>query len=177
MELKGSKTEKNLWKAFAGEAKAFTKYTYYASKAKKDGYVQMSEIFSETARNEKEHAKIWFKLVANIGDTVDNLKDAATGEHDEWTAMYPEFAKIAHEEGFTKIARLFEAVAKIEKAHETRYNLLVENIEEDKVFQKSEKIIWQCMNCGFVCEGTAAPKVCPVCQHPQSYFQQLPENI
>lgn len=176
MELKGSKTEKNLWAAFAGESKARNKYTYYASKAKKDGYVQISNIFTETADNEKEHAKIWFKLVEGIGDTVDNLKAAAAGENEEWTSMYPEFAKVAREEGFTKIANLFEMVGKIEKEHEARYKLLVQNIEEDKVFKKGEKLIWQCLNCGYVCEAANAPTVCPVCAHPQSYFQQVADN-
>lgn len=176
MELKGSKTEKNLWAAFAGESQARNKYTYYASKAKKDGYVQISNIFTETADNEKEHAKIWFKLVEGIGDTVDNLKAAAAGENEEWTSMYPEFAKVAREEGFTKIANLFEMVGKIEKEHEARYKLLVQNIEEDKVFKKGEKIIWQCLNCGYVCEAANAPTVCPVCAHPQSYFQQVANN-
>lgn len=176
MELKGSQTEKNLWAAFAGESQARNKYTYFSSKAKKDGYVQISNIFAETADNEKEHAKIWFKLVEGIGTTPENLKAAAEGENDEWTSMYPGFAKTAREEGFTKIAALFEAVAKIEKEHEERYRLLLANIEEDKVFQKSEKIIWQCLNCGFVCEADKAPEKCPVCDHPQSYFQQVAKN-
>ena len=142
MELKGSQTEKNLWAAFAGESQARNKYTYYASKAKKDGFVQISNIFQETADNEKEHAKIWFKLVQGIGDTADNLKDAAAGEHDEWTSMYPGFAKTAREEGFERIAKLFEGVAAIEKEHEERYKLLLANVEEKKVFQKGEKVIW-----------------------------------
>ena len=154
MELKGSQTEKNLWAAFAGESQAHTKYLYYASKAKKDGYVQISNFFSETAGNEKEHAKIWFKLIHGINDTTDNLKDAAAGENEEWTSMYPGFAKTAREEGFTKIAALFDMVGKIEKEHEQRYNLLLTNIEEDKVFKKGEKIIWQCLNCGYVCEAS-----------------------
>ncbi len=176
MELKGSQTEKNLWAAFAGESQARNKYTYYASKAKKDGYVQISNIFTETADNEKEHAKIWFKLVEGIGDTQANLKAAAAGEHDEWTSMYPEFAKVAKEEGFDKIANLFAAVAEIEKEHETRYNLLLANVEEDKAFKKSDKIIWQCLNCGYVCEAAEAPEVCPVCAHPKAYFQQAAKN-
>jgi len=179
MELKGSQTEKNLWAAFAGESQARNKYTYYASQAKKDGYVQISNIFQETADNEKEHAKIWFKLVHDgnkIPDTVTNLKDAAAGEHDEWTSMYPGFAKTAHEEGFERIAKLFEAVAAIEKEHEERYNLLLANVEGGKVFDKGEKIIWQCLNCGYVCEADKAPEVCPVCAHPQSYFQQVAKN-
>lgn len=178
MELKGSKTEKNLWAAFAGESQARNKYTYYASKAKKDGFVQISNIFQETADNEKEHAKIWFKLVKGgaVPETIENLKDAAAGEHDEWTSMYPEFAKVAREEGFENIAKLFEGVAAIEKEHEERYKLLLTNIEAGKVFKKGEKIIWQCLNCGYVCEATEAPLVCPVCSHPQSYFQQVAKN-
>ena len=176
MELKGSQTEKNLLEAFSGESQARNKYTYYASKAKKDGYVQIANIFEETANNEKEHAKIWFKLVEGIGDTQANLKAAAAGEHDEWTSMYPEFAKVAAEEGFDKIAKLFSAVAEIEKEHEARYKLLLANIEEDKAFKKSDKIIWQCLNCGYVCEAATAPDVCPVCAHPQAYFQQMAKN-
>ncbi len=176
MDLKGSQTEKNLWAAFAGESQARNKYTYYASKAKKDGYVQISNIFTETADNEKEHAKIWFKLVQGIGDTKDNLKDAAAGENEEWTSMYPGFAKTAKEEGFTKIAALFEAVAKIEKEHEERYKLLLTNIEEDKVFKKTDKIIWQCLKYGYVYEMENAPQICPVCDHPQSFFQQVAKN-
>ncbi len=176
MELKGSQTEKNLWAAFAGESQARNKYTYYASRARKDGYVQISNIFQETADNEKEHAKIWFKLVEGIGDTKANLKAAAAGENEEWTSMYPGFAKTAREEGFEKIAALFEAVAKIEKEHETRYNLLLKNIEEDKVFKKGEKVIWQCLNCGYVCEAPNAPEVCPVCDHPQAHFQKVAAN-
>ena len=177
MELKGSQTEKNLWAAFAGESQARNKYTYYASKAKKDGFVQISNIFQETADNEKEHAKIWFKLVQGIGDTADNLKDAAAGEHDEWTSMYPGFAKTAREEGFERIAKLFEGVAAIEKEHEERYKLLLANVEEKKVFQKGEKVIWQCLNCGYVCEADKAPEVCPVCNHPQAYFEIHKENF
>lgn len=176
MELKGSQTEKNLWAAFAGESQARNKYTYYASKAKKDGYVQISNIFTETADNEKEHAKIWFKLVEGIGDTPANLKAAAAGENEEWTSMYPGFAKTAKEEGFTKIAALFEAVAKIEKEHEERYKLLLANIEEDKVFKAEGKVIWQCLNCGYVCESPQAPQVCPVCDHPQAHFQRVAKN-
>ena len=176
MELKGSQTEKNLWAAFAGESQARNKYTYYASKAKKDGFVQISNIFQETADNEKEHAKIWFKLVQGVDETAANLKDAAAGEHEEWTSMYPGFAKTAREEGFTKIAALFEAVGKIEKEHEERYQLLLTNVEKDKVFTKDEKVIWQCLNCGYVCESPTAPQVCPVCAHPQSFFQIMPKN-
>ena len=176
MELKGSQTEKNLWAAFAGESQAYTKYGYYASRAKKDGFEQISALFTETSGNEKEHAKIWFKLVAGIGTTAENLEAAADGEHEEWTSMYPEFAKVAREEGFTKIANLFEAVAKIEKEHEERYRLLLSNVKDEKVFKKDEKIIWQCRNCGYVCESPQAPQVCPVCAHPQAYFEQLKKN-
>ncbi|WP_315274309.1 rubrerythrin [Selenomonas sputigena] len=176
MELKGSQTEKNLWAAFAGESQAYTKYGYYASRAKKDGFEQISALFTETSGNEKEHAKIWFKLVAGIGTTAENLEAAADGEHEEWTSMYPEFAKVAKEEGFTKIANLFEAVAKIEKEHEERYRLLLANVKDEKVFKKDEKIIWQCRNCGYVCESPQAPQVCPVCAHPQAYFEQLKKN-
>lgn len=176
MELKGSQTEKNLWAAFAGESQAYTKYGYYASRAKKDGFEQISALFTETSGNEKEHAKIWFKLVAGIGTTAENLEAAAEGEHEEWTSMYPEFAKVAREEGFTKIANLFEAVAKIEKEHEERYRLLLANVKDEKVFKKDEKIIWQCRNCGYVCESPQAPQVCPVCAHPQAYFEQLKKN-
>ena len=176
MELKGSQTEKNLWAAFAGESQAYTKYGYYASRAKKDGFEQISALFAETAGNEKEHAKIWFKLVAGIGDTAANLEAAANGENEEWTSMYPEFAKVAQEEGFTKIARLFESVAKIEKEHEERYRLLLANVKDEAVFKKDEKIIWQCRNCGYVCEAAQAPQVCPVCDHPQAYFEQLKKN-
>ena len=176
MELKGSQTEKNLWAAFAGESQAYTKYGYYASRAKKDGFEQISALFTETSGNEKEHAKIWFKLVAGIGATAENLEAAADGEHEEWTSMYPAFAKVAREEGFTKIANLFEAVAKIEKEHEERYRLLLANVKDEKVFKKDEKIIWQCRNCGYVCESPQAPQVCPVCAHPQAYFEQLKKN-
>ena len=176
MELKGSQTEKNLWAAFAGESQAYTKYGYYASRAKKDGFEQISALFAETSGNEKEHAKIWFKLVAGIGTTAENLEAAAEGEHGEWTSMYPEFAKVAREEGFTKIANLFEAVAKIEKEHEERYRILLANVKDEKVFKKDEKIIWQCRNCGYVCESPQAPQVCPVCAHPQAYFEQLKKN-
>lgn len=176
MELKGSQTEKNLWAAFAGESQARNKYTYYASKAKKDGYVQISNIFTETANNEKEHAKIWFKLVEGIGDTPANLKAAAAGEHDEWTSMYPGFAETAKKEGFDKIAALFEAVAKIEKEHEERYKLLLLNVEQDKVFKRDENVIWQCSNCGYVCSSPEAPELCPVCAHLKAYFQMIAKN-
>lgn len=177
MELKGSKTEANLWAAFAGESQARNKYTYFASKAKSEGFVQISNIFNETANNEKEHAKIWFKLASGgIGDTATNLKLAAEGENDEWTSMYPEFAKVAKEEGFDKIAYLFDAVAKIEKEHEERYRILLKNVNEDEVFEKSDKVIWQCANCGHIHVGTEAPGICPVCDHPQAHFQVLAQN-
>ena len=176
-ELKGSKTEANLMTAFAGESQARNKYTYYASKAKKDGYVQIAAIFEETANNEKEHAKMWFKLLhGGIGDTVDNLKDAAAGENYEWTDMYAGFAKTAREEGFDHIADLFEGVAKIEKEHEARYLKLVKNLEEGLVFSRDGAVIWQCANCGHIVIGKKAPEVCPVCAHPQAYFQIKAEN-
>ncbi|MBQ8412788.1 MAG: rubrerythrin family protein [Lachnospiraceae bacterium] len=178
MELKGSKTEKNLLAAFAGESQATNKYRYFASKAKKDGYVQIANIFEETANNEKEHAKMWYKLLkgGSIPSTVDNLKEAADGENYEWTDMYAEFAKEAREEGFTDIAIAFEGVAAIEKEHEERYRKLLANIEGDLVFSKDGDVIWQCINCGHICVGKKAPEVCPVCAHPQSYFQVKPEN-
>ncbi len=177
MELKGSKTEKNLMAAFSGESEARNKYTYYASKAKKDGYVQIAKIFEETAANEKEHAKIWFKLLKDgIGETPANLKDAASGENYEWTEMYPTFAKEAREEGFTQIAYLFEQVAKIEKEHEERYKKLIENIEGGLVFSRDEDMIWQCSNCGHIVVGKKAPEVCPVCAHPQAYFEIKADN-
>ena len=178
MELKGSRTEANLMAAFAGESQARNKYSYYASKAKKDGYVQIANIFEETAANEKEHAKIWFKLLhdGGIPDTKINLADAAAGEHYEWTDMYATFAKEAKEEGFDHIAFLFEAVGKIEKEHEERYRKLLANIEGDIVFSKDNDVIWQCLNCGHIMIGQKAPEVCPVCVHPQSYFQVKAEN-
>ena len=177
MDLKGSRTEANLMAAFAGESQARNKYTYYASKAKKDGYVQIAAIFEETANNEKEHAKMWFKLLhGGIGSTVDNLKDAAEGENYEWTDMYANFAKEAREEGFNEIADLFEGVAAIEKEHEERYRKLVANIEDGLVFSKDGDVIWQCANCGHICIGQKAPEVCPVCAHPQAYFQVKAEN-
>ena len=176
-ELKGSKTEANLMTAFAGESQARNKYTYYASKAKKDGYVQIAAIFEETANNEKEHAKMWFKLLhGGIGDTVDNLKDAAAGENYEWTDMYAGFAKTAREEGFDHIADLFEGVAKIEKEHEERYLKLAQNIEDGTVFERPDIVIWKCANCGHIVIGKKAPEVCPVCAHPQAYFQIKAEN-
>ena len=177
-ELKGTKTEANLWEAFAGESQARNKYTYYASKAKKDGYVQIAKIFEETANNEKEHAKIWFKLLheGGIPDTPANLLDAATGENYEWTDMYDRMAKEAKEEGFDHIAFLFESVGKIEKEHEERYRKLLKNVEEGKVFVKDGEVYWQCLNCGAIVKASEAPEVCPVCAHPQSYFQVKPEN-
>ncbi len=178
MELKGSKTAANLAAAFAGESQARNKYTYYASKAKKDGYEQIAAIFTETADNEKEHAKIWFKLLhdGGIPSTIENLKDAAAGENYEWTDMYKTFAEEAKEEGFTKIAALFEMVAKIEKEHEERYRKLLKNIEDDVVFSKDGDAIWQCRNCGHIVIGKKAPEICPVCEHPKAYFQVKPEN-
>ena len=179
MELKGSKTEKNLQAAFAGESQARNKYTYFASKAKKEGYVQSSKIFEETANNEKEHAKLWFKLLQENGEipsTAENLREAAAGENYEWTDMYAEFAKTAEDEGFTRIAYLFNEVAKIEKEHEERYRKLRENIENGVVFEKKEQTMWICRNCGHVHYGEKAPKVCPVCAHPQSYFEVRATN-
>ena len=178
MNLKGSKTEKNLLEAFAGESMARNKYTYYASKAKKDGYVQISKIFEETADNEKEHAKIWFKYLhdGKVPDTTVNLKDAADGENFEWTDMYARMAKEAREEGFIEIAEHFEMVGAIEKEHEERYRKLLSNIEQGIVFSRDGDCIWQCSNCGHIVIGPKAPDVCPVCDHPQSYFQLKPEN-
>ena len=178
MELKGSKTEQNLMTAFAGESQARNKYTYFASKAKKEGYEQIAAIFQETADNEKEHAKMWFKLLngGEIGSTAENLKAAADGENYEWTDMYAEFAKTAKEEGFTRIAYLFEEVAKIEKEHEERYLKLLKNVKDGKVFEAGEVKIWKCRNCGHIVVGTEAPKVCPVCNHPQSFFEVNAEN-
>lgn len=176
-ELKGTKTEANLMAAFAGESQARNKYTYYASKAKKEGYEQIAALFLETANNEKEHAKMWFKLLHDgIQDTKTNLIDAAEGENYEWTDMYANFAKEAKEEGFDRIAYLFEEVAKIEKEHEERYRKLVENIDGGLVFSRDGDMIWQCINCGHIHVGQKAPKVCPVCDHPQSYFQIQAKN-
>ncbi|TQQ84855.1 rubrerythrin family protein [Peptacetobacter hominis] len=177
MELKGSKTEKNLWSAFAGESQARNKYDYFASKAKKEGYNGIAAIFSETAGNEKEHAKIWFKLLEGIGTTEENLKAAAEGENYEWTDMYATFAKEAKEEGFDHIAFLFEEVGKIEKEHEERYLTLLKNCEENKVFEKdSEVTAWHCTNCGHIHFGKKAPEVCPVCNHPMAYFKVKDES-
>ena len=177
-ELKGSKTERNLMEAFAGESQARNKYTYFASKAKKEGYEQIAAIFLETAENEKEHAKIWYKLLngGEVGTTTDNLKAAAEGENFEWTDMYDRFAKEAKEEGFDKIAYLFTEVGKIEKEHEERYRKLLENVEGDLVFSKDGDKIWKCRNCGHICVGKEAPSVCPVCNHPQSFFEIQAEN-
>ncbi|MBR1668441.1 MAG: rubrerythrin family protein [Bacteroidaceae bacterium] len=175
-ELKGTKTEANLWAAFAGESQARNKYTYYASKAKKEGYEQISELFTETANQEKEHAKLWFKLIHGIGSTTENLKDAAQGENDEWTDMYPKMAQEAREEGFDDIATLFEGVAAIEKVHEEKYKKLLANIEQGIVFSREGDTIWQCRNCGHIHIGKQAPEVCPVCNHPQAYFEVKKEN-
>ena len=178
MNLKGTRTEANLLAAFAGESQARNKYDYYASKAKQDGYVQIAELFEETARNEKEHAKLWFKILhaGGIPDTATNLKDAAAGENYEWTDMYATFAKEADEEGFKDIARLFRGVAAIEKEHEERYLKLLANVEGGLVFSRDEDMIWQCGNCGHVIVGKKAPQICPVCDHPQSYFRIKAEN-
>ena len=178
MELKGSKTEQNLMTAFAGESQARNKYTYFASKAKKEGYEQIAAIFQETADNEKEHAKMWFKLLngGEIGTTAENLNAAADGENYEWTDMYAEFAKIAKEEGFDHIAYLFEEVGKIEKEHEERYLKLLENVKDGKVFEAGEVKIWKCRNCGHIVVGTKASEVCPVCSHPKAYFEIKAEN-
>jgi len=189
MELKGSRTEKNLITAFAGESQARNRYTYFASQAKKDGFVQISDIFEETANQEREHAKRLFKFMTGgeaevaaafpfgvIGDTAGNLKDAAAGEHYEWTSMYPQFAKIAREEGFEEIAGVMESIAVAEKQHEKRYLDLARNIKEGKVFKKDKKIVWRCRNCGYLHEGTEAPELCPACAHPQAHFEVLGEN-
>ena len=176
MELKGSRTEKNLMEAFAGESQARNKYTYFASVAKKEGYEQISAIFQHTADNEKEHAKMWFKALNGIGSTAENLLHAAEGENYEWTDMYAEFAKVAEEEGFTELAEKFRLVGEIEKAHEERYRALLNNIEMQKVFEKSEETMWECRNCGHIVIGKKAPDVCPVCAHPRSYFEVRKEN-
>ena len=176
MELKGSKTEKNLMAAFAGESQARNKYTYFASKAKKEGYEQIAALFLETADNEKEHAKLWFKELGGIGSTAENLKAAAEGENYEWTNMYAEMAKEADEEGFTRIAALFRGVAKIEKEHEQRYLALLNNVEKGLVFSKDGDMIWKCRNCGHIHVGKYAPQVCPVCAHPQAFFELVGKN-
>jgi rubrerythrin len=178
MELKGSRTEQNLQAAFAGESQARNKYTYYASKARKEGYKQIADLFEETANNEKEHAKIWFKLLhdGEVPTTSVNLLDAAEGENYEWTDMYAEFARVAKEEGFTRIAFLFEKVGEIEKHHEERYRKLLANVEGDLVFSREGDTVWQCANCGHIVIGKKAPVKCPVCDHPQAYFQELAQN-
>lgn len=177
MNLEGTKTQANLQAAFAGESQARNKYTFYASQAKKEGYEQISALFLETANNEKEHAKMWFKLLhEGIPTTAENLKDAAAGENYEWTDMYASFAKDAREEGFDHIAKLFELVAEIEKEHEERYLALLKNLEEKKVFKKDEKTVWICRNCGYIFEGEEAPLVCPTCAHPQAFFEKRAVN-
>ena len=175
-ELKGSKTEQNLWTAFAGESQARNKYTYFASKAKKDGFVQISKIFEETAANEKEHAEIWFKLLGGIGSTAENLAAAAEGENYEWTDMYARMAREAREEGFEELAVKFELVAKVEAAHERRYLKLLESYKNDKTFKDDAPLGWKCRNCGYIHEGPEAPEVCPCCAHPKAYFERKVEN-
>lgn len=176
MELKGTKTERNLKAAFSGESEARNKYTYFASKARKDGYVQIAQLFEETANNEKEHAKIWFKLLGGIGATEENLLAAAEGENYEWTDMYAQFAREAREEGFDQIAFLFDSVGRIEKEHEERYRKLLSNIQDGLVFSREGEQVWQCANCGHIVVGKKAPEVCPVCAHPQAYFQIQAKN-
>ena len=176
MELKGSKTEANLWIAFAGESQARNKYDYFASKAKKEGFEQIAAIFQETALNEKEHAKLWFKALDGIGSTEENLVAAAAGENEEWTKMYAEMAKTAEEEGFAEIAEKFRGVAAVEKAHEERYNKLVERIESGEVFEREGVKVWKCLNCGHLHVGAEAPEVCPVCNHPKAYFEEQVVN-
>ena len=176
MNLKGTKTEANLREAFAGESQARNKYTYFASVAKKEGYEQIAAIFQQTADNEKEHAKLWFKALGALGNTAENLKSAAEGENYEWTDMYDRFAKEAEEEGFTALAQQFRMVAAIEKSHEERYLALLNNVEMKKVFEKSEEVMWECRNCGHLVIGKKAPEVCPVCAHPQAFFEVRKEN-
>ena len=176
MDLKGTKTEKNLMAAFSGESEARNKYTYFASVAKKEGYEQISAIFLDTANNEKEHAKMWFKALGGLSDTAKNLLSAAEGENYEWTDMYAQFAKDAEEEGFTELAEKFKRVAEVEKAHEERYRKLLNNVEMQKVFEKAEETMWECRNCGHLVMGKKAPIVCPVCAHPQAYFEVRKEN-
>lgn len=176
MELKGTKTEKNLMAAFAGESQARNKYTYFASVAKKEGYEQIAAIFLKTAENEKEHAKLWFKYLDGIGNTAQNLKTAAEGENYEWTDMYDTFAKEAEEEGFKELAEKFRAVGRIEKTHEERYRTLLNNVETNAVFEKAGERMWECRNCGHIVVGKAAPEICPVCNHPRSYFEVREEN-
>lgn len=174
--LKGTKTEKNLWEAFAGESQARNKYTYFASVAKKEGYEQIAAIFLETAENEKEHAKLHFKELSGIGNTAENLKEAAAGEHYEWTEMYTRMAKEAKEEGFEKIAQMFEGIAAVEKKHEERYLQLLKNIENNRVFKREKKTTWKCRNCGNIYVGEEAPEICPVCKHPRAYYEVVVEN-
>ncbi len=176
MNLKGTKTEKNLMEAFAGESQARNKYTYFASVAKKEGYEQISEIFAKTAENEKEHAKMWFKALGELGNTAENLLAAANGENYEWTDMYDRMAKEAEEEGFNELAAKFRLVGKIEKSHEERYRALLKNIEMQQVFEKADMTIWECRNCGHLVMGKKAPEICPTCAHPQSYFEVRKEN-
>lgn len=178
MELKGSRTEANLLTAFSGESQARNKYTFYASKAKKEGYEQIAAIFEETANNEKEHAKIWFKYLhdGGIASTVENLADAAAGENYEWTEMYKEFAEVAREEGFKEIATVMDLIASVEKSHEERYRKLLSNLKEDIVFKCDEETVWVCRNCGYIHIGKSAPQVCPACKHPQAYFERKAEN-
>jgi len=178
MNLKGTKTEGNLQTAFAGESMARNKYTYFASKAKKDGYVQIANIFEETAANEKEHAKMWYKLLNGgaVGSTIENLKAAAAGENEEWTTDYPHFADVADQEGFPAIATMYRRIAEAEKGHEERYLALLKNVEEGTVFKKAEETVWQCRNCGYIYVGTEAPEVCPACLHPQAYFEVKKNN-
>ena len=172
----GTRTEKNLMEAFAGESQARNKYTYFASVAKKQGFEQIAALFLKTAENEKEHAKLWFKELSGIGGTAENLKAAAEGENEEWADLYPEFAKVAEEEGFTAIAAVFRNIAKVEAEHEARYRTLLARVEAGKVFERDEVILWQCRNCGFVYEGKTAPKACPACAHPQAYFEEKKSN-
>lgn len=176
MNLKGSKTEKNLMAAFAGESQVRSKYTYFASVAKKEGYEQIAAIFLETADNEKEHAKLWFKALGALGNTAENLLHAAEGENYEWTDMYDTFAKEAEEEGFLELAERFRLVAQVEKSHEERYRALLSNVEMQKVFEKSEETIWECRNCGHLVIGKKAPEICPVCEHPKAFFQVRKQN-
>ena len=176
MELKGSKTEQNLWTAFAGESQARNKYTYFASQAKKEGYEQIAAIFAESAENEKEHAKLHFKFLSGINDTKKNLEAAAEGENFEWTQMYAEFAQTAQEEGFAEIARVFKTIGAVEKAHEERFLALLKNLEEGKVFKKDDVVIWKCRNCGHIHVGIEAPEKCPVCAHPKAYFEISDQN-
>lgn len=175
-ELEGSRTEQNLLEAFAGESQARNKYTFFASVAKKEGYEQLAAIFLETAENEKEHAKLHFKALGGIGDTIANLKEAAAGEHAEWTDMYPRMAREAREEGFTAIAAMFEAIGAVEKSHQERYQALLASVEEGRVFSSEESVRWKCRNCGKIHEGSEAPQICPVCHHPRAYFERSAEN-